>query len=77
MRRFPGLGVILIILAVLMLSAHTFTFYRAPLVGPAIGPPNYFAWNPAPPYVFFNPFTAIAALVAGFIILMMFRNARA
>jgi hypothetical protein len=63
MRTSMTVGVILIVVAILMLSIHSLTYF---LTEHEVGPLGFFAWDVARPHTLFvNPIAGLVALAVG------------
>jgi len=65
----PTIGLILIILAILVLSVHSITYFTT---DHEVGPLGFFAWDVSRPHtIFINPIAGLVALVVGIALLAM------
>ncbi|HZZ27427.1 MAG TPA: hypothetical protein VFE46_05410 [Pirellulales bacterium] len=72
MRPYSTGGLILIVLGVLMLAVHSFTYFTTDQVS---GPLGYFAWDVSRPHtIFINPIAGLVALVIGIVLMTMARR---
>jgi len=72
MRPYAIAGLILVIMAVLMLSVHSITYFST---DHEVGPLGFFAWDISRPHtIFVNPIAGLAALVVGIALLIMGRR---
>ncbi len=63
MRPFSALGIVLIVLGILALSIHSFTYFTTEQV---VGPLGFFAWDVSRPHtIFLGPIVGIVAVGAG------------
>jgi hypothetical protein len=72
MRPYAVGGIILIIVAALILSVHSITYFSH---DQEVGPLGFFAWDVARPHtIFMNPIAGLVALVAGVSLLVLSRR---
>jgi hypothetical protein len=72
MRPYTTAGLILLILGVLMLAVHSFTYFTTET---DVGPLGFFAWDVNQPHtIFVNPIAGVVALAVGIGLLMMARR---
>ncbi|HEY2828109.1 MAG TPA: hypothetical protein VGJ04_10965 [Pirellulales bacterium] len=72
MRPYSLGGLILVILGVVLLSIHSFTYFSTDHV---VGPLGYFAWDVSQPHtIFMNPIAGMLAIVLGIVLLVMTRR---
>jgi hypothetical protein len=72
MRPYAAAGLVLIILAVLMLSVHSFTYFSSEH---EVGPLGFFAWDVSKPHtIFVNPVAGLVALAIGIALLVSGRR---
>jgi hypothetical protein len=75
MRPYSVGGIILIILGVLALSVHSFTYFTTDHV---VGPFGFFEVDVSRPHtIFINPIAGIVALAAGIALVLMSRRGTA
>ncbi len=72
MRSNAVAGLILLVLGLLALSIHSFSYFTTDQV---VGPMGFFAWDVARPHtIFFNPIAGIVAMGIGAALLLVGRR---
>jgi hypothetical protein len=72
MRPYAVGGIILIVVAVLILSVHSITFFSH---DQEVGPLGFFAWDVSRPHtIFMNPIAGLVALAAGVSLIVLSRR---
>jgi uncharacterized membrane protein HdeD (DUF308 family) len=72
MRLFATGGLVLVVLGVLMLAIHSFTYFTTDHV---VGPMGYFQADVSKPHtIFINPIAGIVALLMGIALMVMARR---